>query len=594
MFLLYSDEGWHLTMKNWRNFGLGLLLMGAWLGSAGADDATQSVSGKILQVGIGARPVGMGEAQAAASDDIYSLYWNPAGLSRLGQSQITLMHNAWFGQINSEYLAYAQPIAQGGFGIAFNYISFGQFQKYGIDSNNYPIASDEQFSPFTLVTTFGYSQMFAPQLSLGANLKLVSESVDTYNNLTAALDLGMQVLKVWNGLDLGLMVQNAGLPIQGYSLPLNVKAGAAYSFLPAADKNRFTAAVDMNLPIPTSQPYYANAGLEYWFVNTIAVRVGYKMSQLNSLGQLSGLTAGLGLRVLDYSLDYAYADYGVLGMTHRVSFTAGFGEAKKKNVKHSARVAPKHMTSPAGGSSAGGVLVPRLSGLTMRAPIMVKVRSEVSGNRVQKAVFGIQASSETEISSWTLKILNAQGRLLRKFDGLELEESITWDGKDSGGHQPEETIFATYEMAYSLNTGVNDKVTGKLVEAREMKSADTQNAQPSGRVKMEPVGFDEKSYDLSENAVKALNRIADTLKSRPYIQVLIEGYADTGAENGQEVYLSQRRADTAVRFLTSKFKIPLSKISSHARGNKNPVASNQTDEGREKNRRVEITIVYSR
>ncbi|NTV52104.1 MAG: UPF0164 family protein, partial [Candidatus Firestonebacteria bacterium] len=355
-------------MKNWRNFGLGLLLMGAWLGSAGADDATQSVSGKILQVGIGARPVGMGEAQAAASDDIYSLYWNPAGLSRLGQSQITLMHNAWFGQINSEYLAYAQPIAQGGFGIAFNYISFGQFQKYGIDSNNYPIASDEQFSPFTLVTTFGYSQMFAPQLSLGANLKLVSESVDTYNNLTAALDLGMQVLKVWNGLDLGLMVQNAGLPIQGYSLPLNVKAGAAYSFLPAADKNRFTAAVDMNLPIPTSQPYYANAGLEYWFVNTIAVRAGYKMSQLNSLGQLSGLTAGLGLRVLDYSLDYAYADYGVLGMTHRVSFTAGFGEAKRKNVKHSTRVAPKHMTSPAGGSSAGGVLVPRLSGLTMRAP----------------------------------------------------------------------------------------------------------------------------------------------------------------------------------------------------------------------------------
>jgi outer membrane protein OmpA-like peptidoglycan-associated protein len=230
----------------------------------------------------------------------------------------------------------------------------------------------------------------------------------------------------------------------------------------------------------------------------------------------------------------------------------------------------------------------------MRAPITVKVQSEVSGNRVQKSVFEIQASSETDVSSWTLKILDAQGHLLRKYTGLELQESVIWDGKDASGHQPVESIFATYEMNYALSSGASDRVTGKLVEARDMKAADTQSAQLSGRVKCDPINFDEKSYDLSESANKALSRIADTLKSHPYIQVLIEGYADTGAENGQEVYLSQRRADGVVRFLTTKFKVPLSKISSHARGNKNPVAPNQTDDGRAKNRRVEITIVYSK
>jgi len=574
--------------------GLILLLMGAGAPGAAADDATESVSGKILQVGVGARAVGMGESQVAVSDDVYSLYWNPAGLARLGQSQITLMHNAWFGQINSEYLAYAQPTAQGGFGIGLNYINFGTFQKYGIDSNNYPVPLDEQFSPFTLVTTFGYAQTLSPMFSAGANLKLVSESVDTYNNLTMALDLGMQALKVWNNLDLGLMVQNAGLPIQGYSLPLNIKAGAAYSLLPATDKSKLLAAVDFNMPIPTSQPYYVNAGMEYWLANTVALRAGYKVSQLNGLGQLSGLTAGLGVRVLDYTLDYAYADYGVLGMTHRVSLTAGFGETKKKSAKHHGRVVPKRMASPAGGTPGEGVLVPRLSGLTMRAPLTVKVQSEVAGNRVQKAVFDIQASSDADVSSWALRIFDAQGHMLRKYTGLELQESVIWDGKDAGGHQPVESIFATYELSYALSSGTSDKVTGKLVEARDANPVDTQNSQLSGRVKQDPINFDEKSYDLSENATKALNRIADTLKSHPYIQVLIEGYADTGAENGQEVYLSQRRADGVVRFLTTKFKIPLSKVSSHARGNKNPVAPNQTDEGRAKNRRVEITIVYSK
>jgi outer membrane protein OmpA-like peptidoglycan-associated protein len=252
------------------------------------------------------------------------------------------------------------------------------------------------------------------------------------------------------------------------------------------------------------------------------------------------------------------------------------------------------MAPTAGSAPAEGVLIPRLSGLTMRAPITVKVQCEVSGNRVQKAAFDIQASPDTEVSSWALKILDSQGHLLRKYSGLELQESVVWDGKDAGGHLPVETIFATYELVYALSNGNSDKAAGKLVEARDVNPADMQSAQTAGRVKMEPITFDEKSYDLSEGATKALGRIAETLKSHPYIQVLIEGYADMGAENGEEVYLSQRRADTTVRFLTTTFKIPLAKISSHARGNKNPVAPNQTEEGRAKNRRVEITIVYSR
>ncbi len=561
-----------------------------------AGDATQHISGKILQVGIGARPVGMGEAQVAVSDDVYTLYWNPAGLSRLNQTQISLMHNAWFGEINSEYIGYAQPIQQGGYGIGVNYINFGEFKKYGIDSNNYPVPLEEKFTPYTMVMTFGYSQWFWPSISMGANIKLVSESVDTYNNLTAAVDLGMQMLKVWNGLDLGFVVQNAGFPIQGYSLPLVAKLGAAYNFFPSTDKNRFTAALDLNVPVPIDQPYYINAGAEYWYANTVAVRAGYKVSELNSLGAMSGLTAGLGLKIMDYTLDYAYADYGTLGMTHRVSLSVGFGETKK--VRSGKRRALPKRIAPTGNASGSGVLIPRLSGLALRAPITVKVQSElnpIERNKVQRAAFDIQAGPETEVTKWDLKILDAQGKLLKRFAGAELE-AVVWDGKDQNGRQPAESIFATYEYSYTLASGTSDKATGKLVveEREENKSGDAQEAQASGRVKLDPIQFDEKSYDLSEDTKKTLTKLVETIKSRPYLQLLIEGYADMGGEKGQEVILSQRRSDTVVRFLTTNFKIPFNRISAHARGNKNPVASNQTEEGRAKNRRVEITIVYTR
>jgi outer membrane protein OmpA-like peptidoglycan-associated protein len=561
-----------------------------------AGDATQQISGKILQVGIGARPVGMGEAQVAVSDDAYSLYWNPAGLSRLTQTQISLMHNAWFGEINSEYIGYAQTMQQGGYGIGINYINFGEFKKFGIDSNNYPVPLEGSFTPYTLVTTFGCAQWFWPQVSLGGNVKLVSESVDTYNNITAAVDLGAQMLKVWNNFDVGLMVQNLGLPIQGYNLPLVVKLGTAYSFFPSTDKNRLTAVLDLNVPVPIDLPYYINAGLEYWFANTVAVRAGYKVSEINSLGTLSGLTAGMGVKILDYTLDYAYADYGVLGITHRISFTAGFGETKK--ARTGKRRIAKRIAPTGGGASAGGVLIPRLSGLTRRAPITVKVQGELNAlerNKLQRAVFEVQTNTESEVAKWELKIFDAQAHLLRKYTGSELQESVIWDGKDQNGRQPAESIFATYEYNYTLASGTSDKVAGKLVEEpKEGAGSAAQTAQTSGRVKMEPVLFEEKSYDLSEDSKKLLTKIADTIKSHPYLQILIEGYADMGAEKGQEVFLSQRRADTAVRFLTTTFKVPLSRISSHARGNKSPVASNQTDDGRAKNRRVEITIVYSR
>jgi len=56
-------------------------------------DAGQS-SANFLKMGVGGRGVAMGDAQTAATDDVMSVYWNPAGLAELYQNEVGFMHNS--------------------------------------------------------------------------------------------------------------------------------------------------------------------------------------------------------------------------------------------------------------------------------------------------------------------------------------------------------------------------------------------------------------------------------------------------------------------------------------------------------------------
>jgi len=562
---------------------------------SGAGDSVSKVAGKVLQIGIGARAVGMGEAQTAIADDVYSLFWNPSGISRIRQIQVSLMHNAWFGGISSEYIGCAMPLYNGAFGISLNYTNFGEFEKYGIDSNNYPILQAGKFSPFTLVAAFGYGRWVNPNLALGGGVKLISEGVDTYNNFSAAADLGLQYQKLLPGLDAGLTIQNIGLPLQGFGLPLNIKAGLGYRipFVINEQKDRFLMSFDLNLPVPLDQPSYTNFGLEYWYHNTIALRAGYKISEINSLGSDSGITAGLGIRMLDYTMDYAFNSFGALGATHRVSFTAAIGEAKK--VKRAKRGMSKTMIGSGAKQDASSVLIPKLSGLSLRTPIAVSVKGDISPSdksktRLDRAAFTFQFNERVEVEEWELRIIDAQNKIIRRYTAKGNPRSMTWNGKDEVGRQPAESAFASYEFIYTLKEGTTDRLSGKLIEA---KSENFEPRQVGGEapLKIEPVHFEEGSYDLTPAAVKEINQASQAIKSRPYTRIAVEGYTDGRSEKSQEFLLSQRRADAVARYLAVAFKIPLTSITLHARGSKNAVASNQSEAGCARNRRVESSVV---
>ncbi|MCS7281169.1 MAG: OmpA family protein [Desulfobacterota bacterium] len=108
--------------------------------------------------------------------------------------------------------------------------------------------------------------------------------------------------------------------------------------------------------------------------------------------------------------------------------------------------------------------------------------------------------------------------------------------------------------------------------------------------------FDEGRADLKENAKKTIDKIAPVLK-RIRNPVMIEGHTDNVPIHNEYFRsnweLSVRRATEVVRYFIEKAKIPPNRLSASGFAEFRPIASNETEEGRALNRRIEIVILKS-
>lgn len=95
-----------------------------------------------------------------------------------------------------------------------------------------------------------------------------------------------------------------------------------------------------------------------------------------------------------------------------------------------------------------------------------------------------------------------------------------------------------------------------------------------------------KSYDGS------FKKMATIFNKYPKTNILITGYTDNTGKEAYNSELSKRRADAAQNILTDN-GVEASRIYSWGLGEKNPVADNNTENGRQLNRRVEIVVMYN-
>jgi OmpA-OmpF porin, OOP family len=123
-----------------------------------------------------------------------------------------------------------------------------------------------------------------------------------------------------------------------------------------------------------------------------------------------------------------------------------------------------------------------------------------------------------------------------------------------------------------------------FVNADEMKQA----IQESGKVALYGVYFDTDKDVVKSESQPTMEEIAKLLKNNPSLRLRVVGHTDNQGKAEYNLDLSQRRAAGVLRELGSKYGIAADRLNAFGCGLYAPVASNSSEEGRAKNRRVEL------
>lgn len=107
-----------------------------------------------------------------------------------------------------------------------------------------------------------------------------------------------------------------------------------------------------------------------------------------------------------------------------------------------------------------------------------------------------------------------------------------------------------------------------------------------------PVFFENGSDILTQSAKSSLDEIASILKSCDQMRLVVQGHTDDIGAEDSNLLLSVMRAFKVKRYLVYKHGIGQKRITSSGVGENNPIASNQTTNGREQNRRVDFKLAF--
>ena len=128
----------------------------------------------------------------------------------------------------------------------------------------------------------------------------------------------------------GMSIKNFSEEVQyqqeGFQMPLTFLIGFAvdvFDIVGDVDQGMHSLTIDMDAVHPRDYTERIHLGAEYWFMDMIALRTGYKFNY-DEEGYSFGVGAKLNVSGLNLKFDYAYTDFGIFDNVNRISFGASF------------------------------------------------------------------------------------------------------------------------------------------------------------------------------------------------------------------------------------------------------------------------------
>jgi len=167
------------------------------------------------------------------------------------------------------------------------------------------------------------------------------------------------------------------------------------------------------------------------------------------------------------------------------------------------------------------------------------------------------------------------------------------------GQVGDKTVHVSVLIAFDAGFSKLSKQPISLVEVIESEAMETgmvtidaqamaKGIDAEGHIAIYGIYFDTGSAEIKSESITALKEISKLLNNRPSLKLLVVGHTDNEGEYEYNMGLSGRRANAVNRNLVDQYGIAANRLRSAGVGYLAPVSSNDTEQGRRKNRRVEL------
>ena len=315
---------------------------------------TRKYSNEFMNIGVDAKAFGMANAVVASTEDVTSGYWNPAGLLKLEDNQIALLHSSYFANIaNYDYVGFAMPIDdQSALGLSL--IRFGvddilDTTQLIDEQGNINYDRISLFSTADYGLTFSYARDLPVQgLKFGVNAKVIRRIIgDFASSWGFGLDFAMQfeadndwkfgimardittTFNSWSFDDDKLATVQDAIDGQNQEVPENteitipkLQVGASKKWLFNYDYS-LLAELDLNVRFEQNNDIISSSfasvnpalGFEFGYIDLVFLRGGLgnfqNELQIDNSEQLSFQPSfGVGFNYKGIAIDYAFTDIG--------------------------------------------------------------------------------------------------------------------------------------------------------------------------------------------------------------------------------------------------------------------------------------------
>lgn len=286
---------------------------------------------EFLRLDVSPRAAALGGSYAAGADDADIIFHNPAGIYFLEETPVNFSFVKHLMDINLAGLSASHEVEGiGRFGAAISYITYGTFTEADANGNRLG-----EYSAGDLAFLIGYANMLGDNLYYGANIKLIHSSLADYSSSAVAFDVGLQYVFGEGDTRLGLAIKHFGTQLSTYTsvdedLPTDITLG----FSQKLARLPLILFLDFHKLNEESDSFFQrfnafSVGGEFRLSEALKLRVGYdnekrKELKVGDFAGFAGFNLGLGVRISEYTFDYAFSSWGEVGALHRIGINTSF------------------------------------------------------------------------------------------------------------------------------------------------------------------------------------------------------------------------------------------------------------------------------